>query len=44
LYDLTQELAKNNFDPLKIFTLEFKRNETEFETHTILTAKKKTTA
>ena len=44
LDDLTQQLSKNNFDPLKIFTVDFKRNETEFETHTILTAKKKTTA
>ena len=42
--DLTQQLSKNNFDRLKIFTVDFKRNETEFETHTILTAKKKTNA
>jgi hypothetical protein len=41
---LTQQLSKNNFDPLRIFTVNFKRNETEFEKHTILTAKKKTTA
>jgi 2-polyprenyl-3-methyl-5-hydroxy-6-metoxy-1,4-benzoquinol methylase len=40
---LTQQLSKNNFDPLKIFTVDFRRNETEFETHTILTAKKTTT-
>jgi trans-aconitate methyltransferase len=42
LYYLTQQLSKNNFEPLKIFTVDFKRNETEFEKHTILTAKKKT--
>jgi 2-polyprenyl-3-methyl-5-hydroxy-6-metoxy-1,4-benzoquinol methylase len=44
LADLTQQLSKNNFDPLKIFTLGYKKNETEYETHTILTARKKTTA
>ena len=44
LDDLTRQLSKNNFDPLKIFTVSFKRNETEFETHTILIAKKTTTA
>jgi 2-polyprenyl-3-methyl-5-hydroxy-6-metoxy-1,4-benzoquinol methylase len=44
LDDLTQKLSKNNFVPLKIFTVRFKRNETEHETHTILTARKKTTA
>jgi 2-polyprenyl-3-methyl-5-hydroxy-6-metoxy-1,4-benzoquinol methylase len=41
LDDLIQQLSKNNFDLLKIFTVDFKRNETEFETHTILVAKKK---
>ncbi len=44
LDDLIQQLSKNNFHPLRIFTVDFKRKETEFETHTILTAKKKTTA
>lgn len=41
LDDLTQQLSKNNLDPVKIFNVDFKRNETEFETHTILIAKKK---
>ncbi len=44
LHDLTQQLLKYNFEQLKMFTVDFKRTENEFETHTILTAKKKTTA
>lgn len=43
LDDLTLQLTKNNFEQFKIFTVDFTRIENESETHTILTAKKKTT-
>jgi trans-aconitate methyltransferase len=43
LEGLTQQLSKNNFDLLKIFTVDFKREETELENHTILIVKKKMT-
>ena len=42
--DLEAQLLEHNFDEFKIFTVEYKKNETATETHTILTAKKKTTA
>lgn len=44
LDDLTQQLSKNDFYPLKIFNVAFKRDETELENHTILIVKKKMTA
>jgi len=42
--DLTKLLTENNFDNLKISRVEFKKSENKKEIHTILTAKKKTTA
>lgn len=44
LDDLTRELSKNHYEQLRIFTVNFKRSETEIETHKIIIAKKKTTA
>ena len=44
LNDLKIQLVENNFYELKIFKVEYKKSETEIEIHTILTAKKKTTA
>jgi 2-polyprenyl-3-methyl-5-hydroxy-6-metoxy-1,4-benzoquinol methylase len=44
LDDLTSELSKNHFEQLKIYTVDFQRNETEFEIHRIIIAKKKTNA
>ena len=44
LDDITQQLSKNNFDLLKIFNVDYKRNETESEIHKIITARKKSTA
>lgn len=43
LDDLIEQLQKNNFDKIKVFKVEYKRDENKFETHTILTANKKTT-
>lgn len=42
LNDLSEELRKNNFEKIKVFNVEYKKNETEFETHIILIANKKT--
>ena len=44
LDDLTKQLQKNNFEKIKVFKVEYKKDENEFDTHTILTANKKTTA
>lgn len=44
LDDLTKQLNENNFDNLKISRVEYKKSENKKEIHTILTAKKKTTA
>jgi SAM-dependent methyltransferase len=40
--DLTEELQKNNFEKIKVFKVEYKKGENEIDTHTILTANKKT--
>ena len=37
-------LIDNLFEDLKVFNVEYKKSETEIDIHTILTAKKKTTA
>lgn len=42
LDDLITQLKKFNFDQLEIFKVKYKTSETEFDIHTILTAKKKT--
>lgn len=42
LDDLITQLKKSNFDQLEIFKVKYKTSETEFDIHTILTAKKKT--
>jgi 2-polyprenyl-3-methyl-5-hydroxy-6-metoxy-1,4-benzoquinol methylase len=44
LHDLTEQLRKNNFEQTKVFKVEYKKAENEMEIHTILTARKKTTA
>jgi 2-polyprenyl-3-methyl-5-hydroxy-6-metoxy-1,4-benzoquinol methylase len=44
LDELTALLKKNNFKQIKIFKVEYNRGEKEIEIHTILTAKKSTTA
>jgi 2-polyprenyl-3-methyl-5-hydroxy-6-metoxy-1,4-benzoquinol methylase len=44
LDDLTQLLSINNFETLKIFTVDFKRHETELENQTILIVKKQMAA
>jgi 2-polyprenyl-3-methyl-5-hydroxy-6-metoxy-1,4-benzoquinol methylase len=44
LNDLNTQLVENNFDDFTIFKVEYKKNETDIDIHTILTAKKKTTA
>ena len=41
LADLITQLKKSNFDQLEIFKVKYKTSETEFDIHTILTAKKK---
>ncbi len=43
LNDFTSQLAKNNFDDLRIMNVEYKRNATDIEIHTIIIAKKKAT-
>jgi 2-polyprenyl-3-methyl-5-hydroxy-6-metoxy-1,4-benzoquinol methylase len=40
--DLTTQLAEHNFDDFTIFKVEYKKNETDIDIHTILTARKKT--
>lgn len=42
LDDLITQLKKSNFDQLEIFKVKYKTSETEFDIHTILTAKRKT--
>jgi 2-polyprenyl-3-methyl-5-hydroxy-6-metoxy-1,4-benzoquinol methylase len=42
--DLTEQLIENKFDEIKIFNMKYEKSESEIEMHTILTAKKKTTA
>ena len=44
LDDLTEQLKENNFEQIKVFKIEYKKTKNEMEIHTILTAKKKTTA
>ena len=44
LDDLTEQLKKNNFEQIKVFKVDYKKAENEYDTHTILTAKRKTTA
>jgi len=44
LNDLKAQLTESKFDEVKIFQVEYKKSDTEIEIHTILTAKKKTTA
>lgn len=41
LDDLTTQLTRANFDEIETFNVNYKTSETEFEIHTILTAKKK---
>ncbi|HRE76598.1 MAG TPA: class I SAM-dependent methyltransferase [Flavobacterium sp.] len=41
LNDLTKQLIENNFAIFKIFKVEYKKNETDIDIHTILIAKKK---
>lgn len=41
LDDLITQLKKSNFDQLEIFKVKYKTSETEFDIHTILTAKKR---
>ena len=44
LDDLTEQLKKNNFKQIKVFKVQYMKTENEIDIHTILTAKKKTTA
>ncbi|MES2617343.1 MAG: class I SAM-dependent methyltransferase [Bacteroidota bacterium] len=44
LDDLSAQLQKNNFENIKVFKVAYKKAENEFDTHTILTANKKTIA
>ena len=44
LDELTEQLKKNNFEQIKVFKVDYKKVENERDIHTILTAKKKTTA
>lgn len=44
LNNLKTQLRNNLFDDLKTFKVEYKKSETEIEIHTIITAKKITTA
>lgn len=41
LNDLKAQLIKTKFDEIKTFKVQYKTSETEFDIHTILTAKKK---
>lgn len=43
LHNLKNQLIKTKFDYIKYFRVKYKFSETEFEIHTILTAKKKNT-
>lgn len=42
--EIIKELSKNGFEEIKVFKAEFKKAENEKDIHTILTAKKSTTA
>lgn len=44
LNDLKTQLAESKFEELKTFTVEYKRSENEIEIHTILLARKNTSA
>jgi 2-polyprenyl-3-methyl-5-hydroxy-6-metoxy-1,4-benzoquinol methylase len=44
LDELKKQLIESNFEELKIFKVEYEKSEKEKDTHTILVAKKKTTA
>ncbi|WP_396188044.1 class I SAM-dependent methyltransferase [Flavobacterium sp.] len=44
LNDLKTQLIESKFDELQTFKIEYKKSETEIDTHTILIAKKTTTA
>ncbi len=44
LSDLKTKLIESKFDQLNIFKVEYKKSESEIDIHTILTARKKTTA
>ena len=44
LNDLTTQLLENNFADFKIFKVEYQKNKNDIDIHTILIAKKKTTA
>ncbi len=44
LDDLKTQFVESKFDELKTFKVEYKKSETEIDIHTILTARKKTTA
>ncbi|MBF8149442.1 methyltransferase domain-containing protein [Winogradskyella sp. F6397] len=41
LEDLINQLKKSKFNTIKTFNIKFKKSESEFETHTVLTARKK---
>lgn len=43
LDDLKDQLQKSNFEEIKVFKVEYKNDEGEFDTHTILIANKKPT-
>ncbi len=40
LDDLKEQFIRTKFDKIKVFKVKYKRSETEFDIHTILTAKK----
>jgi 2-polyprenyl-3-methyl-5-hydroxy-6-metoxy-1,4-benzoquinol methylase len=44
LDDLTEQLKTNNFEQIKVFKVDYKKVENKMDIHTILIAKKKTTA
>ena len=41
---LKAKLAENNFEEISVFNVEYRKSESQMELHTILTARKKTTA
>jgi hypothetical protein len=44
LHELTELLEKNNFELIKVFKVNYKKAENEYDIHTILIAKRKKTA
>ncbi len=44
LYELTEQLKKNNFEQINVFKVNYKKAENKNDIHTILIAKKKTIA